>query len=78
MSNAYTDSTCGCGEETCMVSLSKTEISNIIDFIEIEFIDAVRRDPEIDNIEYVVSMMNALQKMRFAHDCLSKEEAQND
>lgn len=78
MSNAYKDSQYGCGEETCMVSLSKTELANIIEFIEIEFIDSIRRDDEIDNIDYVVSMMNALQKLRFAHDCLKKEETNND
>ena len=72
MSNAYKDSQYDCGSETCMVSLSKTEIANLIEFIEIEFIDSVRRDSEIDNIEYIVSMMNALQKLRFAHDCLKK------
>ena len=78
MSNAYKDSQYGCGEETYMVSLSKTEIANIIEFIEIEFIDSIRKDDEIDNIDYVVSMMNALQKLRFANDYLKKEEATND
>lgn len=32
----------------------------------IEFIDSIRRDEYIDNIEYVIDMMNALQAMRFA------------
>lgn len=74
MGKACKDIQYGCGEETCMVSLSKTELSNIINFIEIEFIDSIRRDEETDNIDYVISMMNALQKLRFAYDCLKKEE----
>ena len=78
MGNAYKDIQYGCGEETCMVSLSKTELSNIIDFIEIEFIDSIRRDEETDNIDYIISMMNALQKLRCAHDSLKKEETTND
>ena len=36
------------------------------DFIETEFIDSIRRDESVDNIDYVIDMMNALQIMRFA------------
>ena len=54
------------------------EFDNLVDFIEIEFIDSIRRDDAIDNIDYVVSMMNALQKLRSAHDYLKKEETKDD
>ena len=63
---------------TAEVTLEKDELYNLIDFIEIEFIDAIRRDEEIDNIDYVVNMMNALQKLRAAYACLKLEETTDD
>lgn len=79
MSNAYKDNVYGCGDTVRMVLLSETELSNLIEFIELEFIDSIRKDPELDNIDYVVSMMNALQKMRFAYESLKDVEVkQND
>lgn len=63
---------------TAGVTLEKDELYNLIDFIEIEFIDAIRRDEEIDNIDYVVNMMNALQKLRVAYACLKQEETTDD
>ena len=63
---------------TADVTLEKDELYNLIDFIEIEFIDAIRRDEEIDNIDYVVNMMNALQKLRAAYACLKLEETTDD
>lgn len=59
---------------TADITLEKDEIYNLIDFIEIEFIDAVRKDEEIDNIDYIVSMMNALQKLRLAYAGIKLEE----
>lgn len=79
MGNAYKDCLAVTdGDKQCMITLSKTELDNIIEFIEFEFLDTIRRDPDIDNIEYVVSMMNALQKLRFAYDCLEKEEVEHN
>ena len=60
------------------VVFDKDELYNLIDFIEIEFIDSIRRDEEVDNIDYIISMMNALQKLRCAHDSLKKEATTND
>lgn len=48
------------------VELSASQVSNLVDFIEIEFIDSIRRDDDIDNIEYVISMMDALKALREA------------
>lgn len=63
---------------TADVILEKDEIYNLIDFIEVEFINAVRKDEEIDNINYIVSMMNVLQKLRLAYASIKlEEEAQN-
>lgn len=78
MSNAYKDNQYDCGTEIKAVELSKTELTNLIEFIEIEFIDSIRRDDEIDNIDYIVSMMNALQKLRDTHDFLKAEEENDD
>ena len=63
---------------TATVVFDKDELYNLIDFIEIEFIDSIRRDEEVDNIDYIISMMNALQKLRCAHNSLKKEETTND
>lgn len=56
------------------VTLDKDELYNIIDFIEIEFINSIRNDTDIDNIDYVVSMMNVLQKFRLAYASIKLEE----
>ena len=44
--------------------LTKSQVDNLIEFIELHFIDAVRDDPDIDNIDYVIDMMDALTKLR--------------
>lgn len=56
------------------IILDKDELYNIIDFIEVEFISAIRNDTEIDNIDYVVSMMSVLQKFRLAYASIKLEE----
>lgn len=48
------------------IKLTESQLKNVIEFIEFEFIDSIRRDEYIDNIDYVIDMMNALQAMRFA------------
>ena len=48
------------------VEFTESQLDNVIEFIEMEFIDSLRRDEGIDNINYVIDMMNALQAMRFA------------
>lgn len=63
---------------TATVVFDKDELYNLIDFIEIEFIDSIRKDEDVDNIDYIISMMNALQKLRCAHNSLKKEETTND
>lgn len=60
--------------QTETVTLDKDELYNVIDFIEVEFIDSIRNDTEIDNIDYIVSMMSALQKFRLAYASIKLEE----
>lgn len=48
------------------IILRESELKNVIEFIEEEFIDSIRRDEDIDNIDYIIDMMNALQTLRHA------------
>lgn len=50
------------------VNLKVSQIKNLIEFIEIEFIESLRRDPEIDNVDYIMDMMLALKNLRAALD----------
>lgn len=49
------------------VPLTSSQIDNLIQFIEFCFIDSIRDDEEIDNIDYIVDMMDALKALREAH-----------
>lgn len=51
-------------EKTLPVELTKSQVENLIEFIELNFIDIIRKDEGIDNIEYVIDMMEALKKLR--------------
>lgn len=51
---------------TVKVELTASQINNLIDFIEFEFIDSIRRDEDLDNIDYIVSMCDALKTLRDA------------
>ena len=50
------------------VGFTKSQVSNMIEFIELNFIESIRQDTEIDNIDYIIDMMNALQILRKAND----------
>lgn len=56
------------------VTLDKDELDNVIEFIELNFIESIRNDPDIDNIDYIISMMSALQKFRLAYASIKLEE----
>jgi len=56
------------------VTLDKDELNNVIEFIELNFIDSVRNDLDIDNIDYIISMMSALQKFRLAYVSIKLDE----
>lgn len=56
------------------VYLDKDQLYNIIEFIEFNFIDSIRNDTDIDNIDYIISMMSALQKFRLAYASIKLEE----
>lgn len=52
---------------------TKSQVDNLIEFIELNFIDVVRNDTDIDNIDYVVDMMDALVKLRQTRSAMQKE-----
>lgn len=57
--------------------LTKSQVDNLIEFIELNFIDTVRNDTDIDNIDYVVDMMDALTKLRQTSSAMKKETYQS-
>ena len=42
-----------------LIELSKDQCRNIVDFIELNLIDFIRRDTDIDNLKWVESMILA-------------------
>lgn len=49
-----------------VVSLTDEELREVIDFIEVEFYETIRRDTDIDVIDYAMNLMSALKKFREA------------
>ena len=52
--------------ETFKIELSASQIDNLMDFIEFEFIHSVRRNDECDNINYLVDMCDIYKKLEEA------------
>ena len=52
---------------------TKSQVDILIEFIELNFIDIFRNDIEVDNIDYVVDMMDALTKLRQTRSAMQKE-----
>ena len=48
------------------IELSKSQITNLADFIEFELIEQIRNDTDIDNINYLVDMCEAYKVLREA------------
>lgn len=57
--------------------LTQSQVDNLIEFIELNFIDTVRNDIDIDNIDYVVDMMDALTKLRQTRSAMQRETYQS-
>ena len=55
-------------ETTKVVFLTDEELREVIDFIEVEFYEAIRRDTDIDVIDYAMNLMSALKKFREARN----------
>lgn len=50
------------------VELTKNQCNNVADFIKIYIFQAIRDDPDIDNIEYLRDMLDAEKALRKAVD----------
>lgn len=50
------------------VELTKSQCTNLADFIEIYIFQAIRDDPDMDNIEYLRDMLDAEKALRKAVD----------
>ena len=48
------------------VELTKSQVKNLADFIEVNLLDDIRKDESIDNIEYVKDLCDAHTKLKEA------------
>ena len=46
------------------LNIDKSTCGNIADFMEIYFFQNIRDDPDMDNIEYVRGLINAIDEFR--------------
>lgn len=53
-----------------IIELTKSQVDNLMEFFEFEFIDSVRNNTDIDNMNYLVDMCDIYKKL--------KEGAEND
>ena len=56
------------------IELSKSQITNLANFIEFNLIDEIRNDDEIDNINYLVDMCDAYKVLKEAKEQLKAGE----
>lgn len=47
-----------------MINLTESQCKNLSGFIEFNIFDYIRNDVDIDNIDWLVDMMEAYQKLR--------------
>ena len=50
------------------IQLTKSQIDNLMTFLEFEFIPSIQRDEEIDNINYLVDMCDIYKKLKEAKE----------
>lgn len=60
-------------DKTIAIVLTKSQVENLIEFFELCFIDQIRNDTEIDNMDYMVDMINVYAKLKEAN-----KESTND
>jgi len=51
-------------EKTYSLKLTKSQIENLKEFFEFEFIDSIRDNTDIDNIDYLVDMMEIYKQFK--------------
>ena len=50
--------------KTLNVALTQSQVDNLVEFVELNFIQSIRDDTDVDNIDYIVDMMDALKTLR--------------
>ena len=56
------------------IELSKSEIENLIDFFDFDFIPYIKSDDELDNMKYLTSMCDVYKKLETALDEVRNED----
>ena len=46
------------------LELTKTQVENLIDFFETDFIDSIRNDTDVDSMGYICSMFDVYKKLQ--------------
>ena len=46
------------------IELTESQVDNLMEFFEFEFIDSIRRNTDIDNINYLVDMCEIYKKLK--------------
>lgn len=59
-------------KQEIITGLTESQVKNLADFIELYFIESIQNDRDIDNIHYVVDMMNAFQKLRYTQQIMQE------
>lgn len=54
--------------EVVGIELTKSQIDNLMEFFEFKFIDLIRSDEEVDNINYLVDMCDIYKKLTAAKE----------
>ena len=54
--------------KTIGIELTKSQIDNLMEFFEFEFIPSIRENEECDNINYLVDMCDIYKKLREANE----------
>ena len=47
-----------------IIDLTESQCENLCDFIEFNIFEYIRNDTDIDNIDWIVDMMGAYQKLK--------------
>lgn len=56
---------------TYTLNLTESQVENLVEFFQFKFIDMIREDEEIDNIEYIADMMEIYKGLkRCEHDIM--------
>lgn len=66
---------------TYNLSLTESQVQNLIEFFEFQFIDMIRRDEGIDNVAYIADMMEIYKGLKTCeHDmnAFKKQLSQNN